>query len=73
MRRLLFRSGLLSRAHNREERETRDESKLKITVFNKPERARQGKAETDRNTGVITSRPDRTKLNRQQLKYTDNH
>ncbi len=26
---------------------------LKITVFNKSERARQGKAETDRNTGVV--------------------
>ncbi len=58
-------------AHNGEEHETR--SKLKITIFNKSERARQGKAETDRNTGVITSRPDRTKLNRQQLKYPGNH
>ncbi len=35
-----------------------DKDKLKLTVFNKSKRARKGKAETDRNTGVVTSRPD---------------
>ncbi len=68
-RRLLFRSGLLSRCTQR----GGTRSKLKITTFNKSKRARQGKAETDRNTGVITSRQDWTKLNRQQLKYPGNH
>ncbi len=56
-------------AHTREETGTcRRGRKLKITVFNDI-RARQGKADRQEHRGV-TSRPDDTKLNRQELKYT---
>ncbi len=42
--------------------------KLKLTVFNVG-KARQGKADRQEHRGV-TSRPDESKLNRQDYKYT---
>ncbi len=51
-----------------EMRNTQMRIKLKITVFNK-DKAGQGRADTQEHRGV-TSRPDDTKLNRQELIYT---
>ncbi len=51
-----------------ETRNTQTRINLKLTVFNVDE-ARQGRADTQEHQGV-TSRPENTKLNRQELIYT---
>ncbi len=65
--------GLLSRCIQRGgTRNTKTRSKLKITVFN-INKAGQGKAETDSNRGVVTSRPAHTNLTDSNLNTLDNY
>ncbi len=75
-RRLLFRSGLLSRCTQQgRTRNTQTRIKLKITVFNQSKQGKTGQDKarlTQTGTPGVTSRPDEKELNRQELNTQGN-